>query len=265
MLQQEDIRSENRKVHERLERIEQGTPSRTRDTKRSLYDDLEEEAQDGDSTHSNKAKSKYGNLSSIKMKIPTFHGKSDPEAYLEWEKKVERVFECHNYTKEKKVKLAAVEFTYYASVWWDQFTSTRRRSGEGPVSSWFEMKTIMRKRFVPTRYHRNLYNFYGIKRGRGDRDRFYRDYNVRNRGDENVDQNLGGHLKRKHLRYDSNFCSNLESWSDKDDRPINLLPMTPKQVYENPSSQINDIECVECLGYGYDEYECLRGKECTVP
>ncbi|PKI67549.1 hypothetical protein CRG98_012133 [Punica granatum] len=25
------------------------------------------------------------NLGSIKMKIPSFHGKSDPEAYLEWE------------------------------------------------------------------------------------------------------------------------------------------------------------------------------------
>ena len=60
MLLQEDIRSENRKVHERLERIEQGTLSRTRDTKRSLYDDLEDEAQDGDSTYSNKAKAKDG-------------------------------------------------------------------------------------------------------------------------------------------------------------------------------------------------------------
>ena len=62
MLQQEDIRSENRKVHERLERIEQGTLSHTRDTKWSLYDDLEEEAQDGDSTYSNKAKAKDGYL-----------------------------------------------------------------------------------------------------------------------------------------------------------------------------------------------------------
>ena len=61
MLQQEDIRSENRKVYERLERIEQGIPSHTRDTKRSLYDDLEEEAQDGDFTRSNKVKSKDGN------------------------------------------------------------------------------------------------------------------------------------------------------------------------------------------------------------
>ena len=50
------------------------------------------------------------------MKIPTFQGKNDPEAYLEWEKKVKRVFESHNYTEEKKVKLVVVEFTNYTSV-----------------------------------------------------------------------------------------------------------------------------------------------------
>ena len=91
-----------------------------------------------DSAYSNRGKgedTKDGNLGSIKMKIPSFQGKSDPEAYLEWEKKVERVFECHNYTEEKKVKLVAVEFTDYASVWWDQFTTTRRRSGEGHVAT----------------------------------------------------------------------------------------------------------------------------------
>ncbi|KAL4599034.1 hypothetical protein ACB092_11G097600 [Castanea dentata] len=42
------------------------------------------------------------NLGNIKMKILTFQGKNDPEAYLEWEKKVELIFECHNYSEEKK-------------------------------------------------------------------------------------------------------------------------------------------------------------------
>ena len=32
------------------------------------------------------------------MKIPSFQGKNDPEAYLEWERKVELVFDCHNYS-----------------------------------------------------------------------------------------------------------------------------------------------------------------------
>ena len=55
-------------------------------------------------------------LGSIKLKIPSFQGKNDPGAFLEWERKIELVFDCHNYSEEKKVKLAAVEFTNYAII-----------------------------------------------------------------------------------------------------------------------------------------------------
>ena len=53
------------------------------------------------------------------MKIPSFQGKNDLEVYLERVKKVEFIFECHNYFEEKKVKLAVIEFTNYAIIWWD--------------------------------------------------------------------------------------------------------------------------------------------------
>ena len=68
------------------------------------------------------------NLGNIKMKVPSFQGKNNPEAYLEWEKKVELIFECHNYSEEKKVKLAIIEFTNYAIIWWDQLMMNRRRN-----------------------------------------------------------------------------------------------------------------------------------------
>ena len=48
------------------------------------------------------------NLGSIKLKIPSFQGRNDPEVYLEWEKKIELIFDCHNYSEEKKVKLAVM-------------------------------------------------------------------------------------------------------------------------------------------------------------
>ena len=54
---------------------------------------------------------------SIKMKILLFQGKNDPEAYLEWEKKIELVFDCHNYFELKKVKLAIIEFFDYVIIW----------------------------------------------------------------------------------------------------------------------------------------------------
>ena len=42
------------------------------------------------------------NLGSIKMKISSFQGKNDLGVYLEWERKVEMVFYCHNYSENKK-------------------------------------------------------------------------------------------------------------------------------------------------------------------
>ena len=44
------------------------------------------------------------NLSGIKMKILSFQGKNDPETYLEWEKKIELTFDCHNYSELKNGK-----------------------------------------------------------------------------------------------------------------------------------------------------------------
>uniref|UniRef100_A0A2N9F015 Reverse transcriptase domain-containing protein n=1 Tax=Fagus sylvatica TaxID=28930 RepID=A0A2N9F015_FAGSY len=96
-------------------------------------------------------------LGNIKIKIPSFQSKNDPEVYLEWETKMEMVFDCHNYSEIKKVKLAAIEFTDYAIVWWDQLLINRRRNREPPVDTWEEMKMLMRKRFVPSHYYRGLY------------------------------------------------------------------------------------------------------------
>ena len=70
------------------------------------------------------------NLRNIKMKIPSFQGKNDPEAYLEWERKVELVFDYHNYSENKKVKLAAIRFSDYATVWWDQLVFNMRQNRE---------------------------------------------------------------------------------------------------------------------------------------
>jgi hypothetical protein len=38
------------------------------------------------------------------------------------------VFDCHNYSEEKKVKLAVIEFTDYAIIWWDQLVTNRKRN-----------------------------------------------------------------------------------------------------------------------------------------
>ena len=53
-------------------------------------------------------------LGGLKLNIPTFDGKNDPDAFLEWERKIELVYDCQNFSDLKKVRLAATEFSGYA-------------------------------------------------------------------------------------------------------------------------------------------------------
>ena len=91
------------------------------------------------------------------MKIPSFQGKNDPKAYLEWEKKIDWIFDCHNYLELKKVKLVAIEFSNYAIMLLDQLVVNTRRNREYPIETWEEMKVVMRNRFVPSYYYLELY------------------------------------------------------------------------------------------------------------
>uniref|UniRef100_A0A2N9EMT7 Reverse transcriptase n=1 Tax=Fagus sylvatica TaxID=28930 RepID=A0A2N9EMT7_FAGSY len=131
----------------------QGGPYVRRQARRAPVDDSdgdhedEFEGEEDQASLNGRRDGTDGNLGNIKMKIPSFQGKNDPEAYLEWEKKVELIFECHNYSEEKKVKLAVIEFTDYAIIWWDQLVMNRRRNHERAIETWEEMRAIMRRRF----------------------------------------------------------------------------------------------------------------------
>jgi hypothetical protein len=54
----------------------------------------------------------------VKISIPPFSGVGSPEDYLEWEMRVNHIFAAHYYTKEKKIQLAAIEFSGYVLIWW---------------------------------------------------------------------------------------------------------------------------------------------------
>ena len=77
------------------------------------------------SKKSMKKRFKDNDLASIKLKIPEFQGKSDPKAYMDWEEKIENIFDVHEYSEIKKVKLAVVEVFGHTSIWWRKTYRTR--------------------------------------------------------------------------------------------------------------------------------------------
>jgi cysteinyl-tRNA synthetase len=71
---------------------------------------------------------------------------------------VEKIFRLHNYSEEKKLVMASLEFEGYALIWWEQLLHDCEEDGEDPIVTWQEMKRQMRIRFVPKHYRRDLFD-----------------------------------------------------------------------------------------------------------
>jgi hypothetical protein len=66
------------------------------------------------------------------------------------------IFDCHNYFEEKKVKLVMIKFINYAIIWWNQLVLNRRRNHERPIETSDKIKVVMRRRFIPNHYYKDL-------------------------------------------------------------------------------------------------------------
>ena len=126
--------------------------------------------------------------------MPKFEGTSDPDAYLTWELKVEKIFRVHNYSGEKKVHMAALHFDGYALIWWEQIQNQREENGEFPVATWAEMKREMRARFVPKHYKRDLFDkLQNLKQGTKSVEEYYKEMEqamIRARVHEDEEQSM---------------------------------------------------------------------------
>ncbi|KAF7815025.1 Transposon Ty3-I Gag-Pol polyprotein [Senna tora] len=91
-----------------------------------------------------------------KIKYPTFKGNINPDLYLDWEMKFEQIFRMNDWSEEKKVKLASFQFSDFAIVWWEDLQLKRRLKGKGPPRTWEKLKKLMRKKYVPSYYYREL-------------------------------------------------------------------------------------------------------------
>jgi hypothetical protein len=90
--------------------------------------------------------------------VPKFTGDDDADAYLSWAIKFDKIFRMHNYSNEKKVSMASLEFEGYANIWWEQVVAIREENLQEPIATWEEMKLEMHTRFVPDHYNRDLFN-----------------------------------------------------------------------------------------------------------
>src|SRR3954466_14850835 len=90
--------------------------------------------------------------------------------------KMEQLWRLHDFTEDKKIKLASSEFDGYALLWWNGLVSARREANLVPITTWQEMLRHMHHRFVPRTYRRSLYDkLQNLKQGVSSVDEYYKE------------------------------------------------------------------------------------------
>jgi hypothetical protein len=112
----------------------------------------------------------------LKFKIPPFEGKYDPDAYISWELSVEQKFTCFESPENARVRSATSEFSDIASVWWVEYG--QKHPNDIP-QTWIALKRVMRPRFVPSYYARDLINkLQQLKQGARSVEEYYQELQI---------------------------------------------------------------------------------------
>lgn len=133
----------------------------------------------------------------LKLKFPHFAGKVDPEAYLEWEQRMDHIYECYDYAGPKKVAIAVAQLTEHALSWWNREVTERRKNRQRQLDSWVDMKDLMRRRYVPPYFQRDLQKrFRKLYQGNKTVEEYYEEFeHLRSRLDtDEADETLMTHF-----------------------------------------------------------------------
>src|SRR3954462_14963269 len=75
--------------------------------------------------------------------------------------------------------MASLEFQDYVLIWWEQVIERRAARGEPPITTWRQMKDVMRARFVPNYYNRDLFKkLQQLKQGTKSVEEYYKEMEI---------------------------------------------------------------------------------------
>ncbi|KAK1400974.1 hypothetical protein POM88_000579 [Heracleum sosnowskyi] len=84
---------------------------------------------------------------SLKWYVPEFSGASDSEDFLEWVSHMEYLFDYKGFDDQRSYKIANMNLTKYASLWFANLKIKLMREGAPRITTWTEMKRQLNNHF----------------------------------------------------------------------------------------------------------------------
>ncbi|GJS03754.1 putative CCCH-type zinc finger family protein [Tanacetum coccineum] len=102
--------------------------------------------------HNDRRNNRSQRGANMRVDIPVFEGRIQPDEFIDWIHTVERVFDYQEVREDLKVKIVAIKLKKHASVWWEQLKLRRAHENKPRIRTWEKMKRELRKKFLPDGY-----------------------------------------------------------------------------------------------------------------
>uniref|UniRef100_A0A2N9GDV0 RNA-directed DNA polymerase n=1 Tax=Fagus sylvatica TaxID=28930 RepID=A0A2N9GDV0_FAGSY len=100
----------------------------------------------------------------MKVDIPDFEGKMQPDDFIDWLTTVERIFDFKDVPENRKVKVVAIKLRKHASIWWEHLKRQREREGRERITTWAKMKRELKRKYLPDHYKQDAFmKFHNFK------------------------------------------------------------------------------------------------------
>ncbi|XP_056854326.1 uncharacterized protein LOC130503781, partial [Raphanus sativus] len=187
-------------------------------------------------------------LGNLKLRIPVFGGTSNPDDYLDWEKKIELVFDCQDYSEKKKVRLAK---RFVPSYYGKEVHQKLRRLTQGTrgVEEYYqEMETLMLKGGVAESAEATMARFQaGLSRDIQDRIEMYEYEDIFELLHKSI--LIEQQLKRKNPTKGS-YGNNYKSTTTKEEKPWikkeDLKGSQQDDKGKSTTTRSRDVKCFNC-------------------
>jgi hypothetical protein len=93
----------------------------------------------------------------VKVDIPEFEGRMQPDEFIDWLNTIERIFEYKDVPEHHKVKLVAIKLRKHASLWWEHVKKQRERERKSRIVTWEKMKKALKRKYLPDHYRQDAF------------------------------------------------------------------------------------------------------------
>ena len=87
-----------------------------------------------------------------KPEVTAFDGSLDPKRYMDWEAGLDEYFDWYKLPEDRRIQFAQMKLTGQDRIYWRNLQATLEQRHEPMTTSWAEMKSRLREKFVPACY-----------------------------------------------------------------------------------------------------------------